>query len=64
MATYLVKTSEMRQKAALITQGLRDGDSFIIIHYKSPVGYLTPKIPKKLLKEVGLKKQDEFPEVK
>lgn len=64
MATYLVKTSEMRQKAALITQGLRSGDSFIIIHYKSPVGYLTPNIPKKLLKELGLKSQDEFPEVK
>jgi hypothetical protein len=64
MATYMVKTSEMRQKAALITQGLRAGDSFIIVHYKSPVGYLTPKIPKKLLKELGLKSQGEFPEVK
>jgi len=64
MATYVVKTSEMRQNAALITQGLRAGDSFIIFHYKSPVGYLTPKIPKKLLKELGLKRQDEFPEVK
>lgn len=62
MATYMVKTSEMRQKAALITQGLRAGDSFILIHYKSPVGYITPKIPKNLLKEVGIKEREDFRE--
>jgi hypothetical protein len=63
MATYIVKSTELRQKASMITQGLRTGDSFVLIHYKSPVGYLTPKIPKKLLKELGLKMRDEFPEM-
>jgi|GEM_PF-6191131 hypothetical protein len=43
MSTYMVNASEMRQKTALITQELRTGDSFIIVHYKSPVGYLTQR---------------------
>jgi hypothetical protein len=47
MATYIVKTSEMRQKAALITQGLRAGDSFVLIHYKEPVGYISSEVPMK-----------------
>lgn len=63
MATYMVKTTELRQKAALITQGLRAGDSFVLVHYKTPVGYITADVPKKLLKEAGVKKKEEFPEV-
>ena len=62
MATYMVKTSEMRQKAALITQGLRAGDSFVLIHYKSPVGYITADVPKKFLKEAGVKERKDFRE--
>lgn len=54
MAIYMVKTSDLRQKAAMVTQGLRASDSFILIHYKTPVGYITPEIPKKLLKEIGV----------
>jgi len=64
MATYKGMTTELRQKASSITQGLRAGDSFALVHYKLPVGYITPEVPKELLKEVGIKERDEFPEVK
>ena len=64
MSTYIVKSTDFRQKASLITQGLRTGDSFIIFHYKSPVGYITPDVPRKLLKEAGVKPKDDFKEVK
>ena len=63
MATYIVKSTDLRQSAAKITQGLRVGDSYIIMHYKEAVGYITPEVPKKLLKEAGLKERDDFLEV-
>jgi hypothetical protein len=63
MATYIVKSTYLRQSAARISQGLRAGDSFVLMHYKEPVGYITSDVPKKLLKEAGLKERDEFPEL-
>lgn len=64
MPTYIVKSTELRQKASLISQGLRAGGSFILVHYNEPVGYITSQVPRKLLKEAGVKAGDEFPEVK
>lgn len=52
MATYIVKTTELRQKAAIIVQGLRAGDSFIIQHYRSYVGYISSYVPKDILKKI------------
>lgn len=63
MATYIVKSTDLRQSAAKITQGLRAGDSYIIMHYKEAVGYITSEVPKRMLKEAGIKGRGEFPEV-
>jgi hypothetical protein len=51
MATHKVMTTELREKTATITQGLRAGDKFVLIHYKPQKGYITPKVPKELLSE-------------
>jgi len=54
---YLITCSELRSKAAEITRALRSGDSFVLMYYRQPVGYITPKVPKKLLKDAGLKRR-------
>lgn len=64
MAVYKITSSELRAKAAEMTQRLRAGDSFILMHYKEPVGYITSEVPKKLLKEAGVKERGKFTEVK
>ena len=64
MATYMVKSSELRSDAAKIVQGLRAGDSFVLMHYNEAVGYISPKIPKDILKKVGAAERDQgFKEV-
>ncbi len=35
MATYIVKCTDLRQKAAMVWQGLRAGDDFILDYYTS-----------------------------
>ena len=60
MATYIIKGTDLRMNGAKIIQGLRSGDSYILMHYKLPVGYLTSEIPEELLDKIGerAKKED------
>ena len=41
MAVYKITSSDLRANAAKLTQQLRAGDSFILMHFKEPVGYIT-----------------------
>jgi len=63
MATFKISSSDLRTNAAELTKRLRAGDNFIIMHYKEPVGYITSEVPKKLLKEAGVKEKKGFKEV-
>lgn len=63
MAVYKITSSDLRSNAAEMTQRLRAGDSFILMHYKEPVGYIASEVPKKLLKEAGAEEKKEFTEV-
>jgi hypothetical protein len=63
MAVYKISSADLRANAAKLTQGLRAGDNFILMHYRQPVGYITSEVPKKLLKEAGVKEKKGFREV-
>jgi len=63
MATYIIKGNNLRINAAKITQGLRKGDDFILLHYQEPVGYISSEVPKKLLKEAKAKEKEELLEL-
>ncbi len=51
MAVQVISTTELRTDAKRLVIGLRGGDTFLVQHYKEIVGYITPKVPKALLKE-------------
>ena len=51
MAVQVISTTELRTDAKRLVIGLRSGDTFLIQHYKEIVGYITPKVPKAILKE-------------
>ncbi len=52
MAIRIISTTQLRAKAADLVLGLRQGDRFLIQHYKEIVGYVTPEIPEDLRKKV------------
>lgn len=60
MTTYMITSSELLSKAAGIQKALRVGDSFVLTHYRRPVGFITPEVPKKLLKQAGAREREEF----
>ena len=45
MAVFIINSSELRFKTAHMLQGLRAGHSFVLMHYKDAVGYITPEVP-------------------
>ena len=47
MAVFIIKSTELRHKAAHMVQGLRAGNSYVLMHYKDAVGYITPEVPEK-----------------
>ncbi len=51
MSVQVISTTELRTDAKRLVIGLRAGDTFLIQHYREIVGYITPKVPKALLKE-------------
>ncbi len=51
MAVQVISTTELRTDAKRLVIGLRNGEAFLIQHYKEIVGYITPKVPKAILKE-------------
>ena len=65
VVTYVIQSTDLRGRAAKIVQGLRAGDSFLIMHYKEPVGLISPKVPADILKKAGVHGGGEdFREVK
>ncbi|MDY6797021.1 MAG: hypothetical protein SWK76_17325 [Actinomycetota bacterium] len=64
MAVYKISSSELRFKAADLTKALRAGDSFVLMHYNEPVGYISSEVPKKFVEEGEFKKREEFKKVK
>ena len=64
LATYKVKSTQLRSEAARIIEGLRAGDSYIISHYNSYLGYLTPDIPEEIIKKLGVKDRERFKEIR
>jgi hypothetical protein len=54
VATYVIQSTDLRGRAAKIVQGLRRGDRFLVMHYKEPVGLISPKIPADILKKAGV----------
>ena len=53
MAVFIIKSTELRGKAANLVQGLRAGHSFVLMHYKYMVGCITPEIPEKVRSKLG-----------
>lgn len=60
MPVYIVRSSQLRSDAAKIMNGLRAGDSYVVMHYKEPLGFITPEIPKDVLKKLGVEEKAGF----
>ena len=64
MAVFIIKSTEFRFKTSRMVQDLRAGHSFVIMHYKDVLGYITPEVPEKIRKKVGVGEGARFPEVR
>lgn len=58
-----MKSSQLRSDAAKVLNGLRAGDSYVLMHYKEALGYITPDIPKDVLKKLGIEKKTGFKKI-
>lgn len=52
MAVRVITSTELRFRAADMVKGLRKGDSFVIVHYREPVAFVTPEIPKQVIERM------------